>query len=133
MLYNELKTSLFQPYAITGLLGVFFTILYFKSRYKKNQKLSTIRNAVAADRQQMIEDILDETAVHFDTSLLTPEQKYEMLVTILKTKSRNLFIIALVFLLTYGGLLTASQRHTEEANTHNQQSFDTPAISSPDK
>ena len=83
------------PSTVIGLVGLLFAYLYYYFKNKDDKKLKEIELTKKEDRLPAIEANLNELGVHFDTSNLKPQQKFELLNNTLKTKTRKYLIGAM--------------------------------------
>lgn len=109
----------FIPSTILGLLALLFWYIYNAYTNKNKTKLEEIKTVDQQDRTKIIEMMLNDLGVTLDTSSLSSEQKYNLLVRILNNKTRK-YLIAAITLILLTGLVTFliyNWQSQEKANT----------------
>lgn len=86
------------PTTILGLAGLLFFYLYASYKNKKDNELKTIQN-IQSDKQKIeaIERQINEFGTRIDSTNLSPKQKYNLLLRLIKAKHNRYLITAITF------------------------------------
>ncbi|HET6256651.1 MAG TPA: right-handed parallel beta-helix repeat-containing protein [Puia sp.] len=97
-LIAEIPFPTFIPSTVLGLIALLFWYLYNSYTTKKKAQLDEINSVEQSNRIRVIEMRLNELGVTVDTSDLTAEQKYDLLVRLLNSKIRKYLIAAITLI-----------------------------------
>jgi hypothetical protein len=89
----------FIPTTVLGLLALLFWYLYNAYTNKNKTKIDELNTINQQERTKVIEMMLNDLGVTLDTSSLSAEQKYNLLIRILSNKTRKYIISAVTLLL----------------------------------
>lgn len=112
----EINFTAYVPTTIIGLVGLIFAYLYFYFKNKDDNNLKQIESVNIEQRNRAIEAQLSELGVSIDTSTLTADQKYNLLVKALSAKTRKYLIIAFTTIILAFGLLFLLTNKSNDEN-----------------
>ncbi len=96
---NEINFTPYIPTTVLGLIGLLFGYLYGIYRNRNKTKLSQLTSVDSKDRPRIIEMMINDLGVQIDTRGLNAQQKYDLVIQLLTTKTRKYLIISITSIL----------------------------------